>query len=78
MKCNRFRSLEATAVPLADPGLVILITNSNVRHTLTGSEYPTRRKQCEDAAAILGKKSLREATLKDLEGKKNKDFNQTP
>ncbi len=70
MKCNLFRSLEATAVPLADPGLVILITNSNVRHSLTGSEYPTRRKQCEEAAAILGKKSLREATLQDLEGKK--------
>lgn len=61
--------MEATAVPLADPGLVILITNSNVRHSLTGSEYPTRRKQCEEAAAILGKKSLREATLQDLEGK---------
>ncbi len=77
MKCNLFRSLEATAVPLADPGLVILITNSNVRHSLTGSEYPTRRKQCEEAAAILGKKSLREATLQDLEGKK-KDFEMTP
>uniref|UniRef100_A0A672M6V8 Galactokinase 1 n=1 Tax=Sinocyclocheilus grahami TaxID=75366 RepID=A0A672M6V8_SINGR len=65
-------SLEATAVPLADPGLVILITNSNVRHSLTGSEYPTRRKQCEEAAAILGKKSLREATLQDLEAAKDR------
>lgn len=63
------RSLEATAVPLADPGLVILITNSNVKHALTGSEYPSRRKQCEEAAAIMGKSSLRHATLQDLEGK---------
>uniref|UniRef100_A0A8C1ZLF6 Galactokinase n=2 Tax=Cyprinus carpio TaxID=7962 RepID=A0A8C1ZLF6_CYPCA len=66
------RSLEATAVPLADPGLVILITNSNVRHSLTGSEYPTRRKQCEEAAALLGKKSLREATVQDLEAAKDR------
>ncbi|XP_056626573.1 galactokinase [Triplophysa dalaica] len=66
------RSLEATAVPLTDPGLVILITNSNVRHSLTGSEYPTRRKQCEEAAAILGKSSLRDATLPDLEAAKDR------
>ncbi|XP_030630161.1 galactokinase [Chanos chanos] len=64
------RSLEATAVPLSDPGLVVLITNSNVRHALTGSEYPTRRRQCEEAAAVLGKSSLREATLQDLEAAK--------
>lgn len=63
------RSLEATAVPLADPGLVILITNSNVKHALTGSEYPSRRRQCEEAAAIMGKSSLRDATRQDLEGK---------
>lgn len=61
------RSLEAKPVPLSDSNLVILITNSNVKHSLTGSEYPTRRKQCEQAAAILGKKSLREATMKELE-----------
>ncbi|KAI1896683.1 hypothetical protein AGOR_G00097280 [Albula goreensis] len=66
------RSLEATLVPLADPSLVILITNSNVRHSLTGSEYPSRRRQCEEAAAILGKTSLREASLKDLEDTKGR------
>nr|XP_033467952.1 galactokinase-like [Epinephelus lanceolatus] len=66
------RSLEATPVPLSDPGLVILITNSNVKHSLTGSEYPTRRRQCEEAASILGKDSLRDATMKDLEEAKDK------
>uniref|UniRef100_A0A4W4EGP5 Galactokinase n=1 Tax=Electrophorus electricus TaxID=8005 RepID=A0A4W4EGP5_ELEEL len=66
------RSLDATAVPMADPGVVILITNSNVRHSLTGSEYPSRRKQCEKAAAILGKSSLRDATVQDLEDAKEK------
>jgi len=64
------RSLEATPVPLADPGLVILITNSNVKHSLSGSEYPMRRRRCEEAASILGKDSLRDATMKDLEGVK--------
>lgn len=62
------RSLEARPVPLLDRGLVILITNSNVKHSLTGSEYPTRRRQCEEAATILGKTSLREATMEELEG----------
>lgn len=65
------RSLEATPVPLADPSLVILITNSNVRHSLTGSEYPSRRKQCENAAAVLGKSSLRDATMQDLQSEDN-------
>lgn len=63
-----FRSLETSLVPLSDPNIVVLITNSNVRHTLTGSEYPTRRRQCEEAAQILGKASLREASMTDLEG----------
>ncbi|KAM3859355.1 galactokinase [Diretmus argenteus] len=66
------RSLEAAPVPLADPGLVILITNSNIKHSLTGSEYPTRRRQCEQAASILGKASLRDATMKDLEDARNR------
>ncbi|MFT7804209.1 galactokinase-like [Arapaima gigas] len=65
------RSLESALVPLKDPNLVILIANSNVRHSLTGSEYPTRRKQCEEAASVLGKNSLREATLQDLESAKD-------
>ncbi|KAM3591939.1 uncharacterized protein V6R79_009769 [Siganus canaliculatus] len=66
------RSLEATLVPLTDPDLVVLITNSNVKHCLTGSEYPTRRKQCEEAASILGKDSLRDATISNLEVARDK------
>nr|XP_057917721.1 galactokinase [Doryrhamphus excisus] len=66
------RSLEAIPVPLADPQVVILITNSNVKHSLASSEYTVRRRQCEDAAAILGKSSLRDATMKDLEGSRAK------
>ncbi|NXN91914.1 GALK1 Galactokinase, partial [Rhinopomastus cyanomelas] len=61
------RSLETILVPLTDASLTILITNSNVRHMLTGSEYPTRRRQCEEAAVALGKASLRDATMAELE-----------
>ncbi|XP_018417039.1 PREDICTED: galactokinase [Nanorana parkeri] len=64
------RSLKATAFPLTDPKLSVLITNSNVRHELTGSEYPTRRKQCEEAARALNKESLRDASMEELEAKK--------
>lgn len=36
------RSLEVQNVKLDDPNVAVLITNSNVKHELTGSEYPTR------------------------------------
>uniref|UniRef100_A0A8B9T5Y0 Galactokinase 1 n=1 Tax=Anas platyrhynchos TaxID=8839 RepID=A0A8B9T5Y0_ANAPL len=61
------RSLETVPVPLSDASLAVLITNSNVRHALTGSEYPTRRRQCQEAAAALGKATLRDATMAELE-----------
>lgn len=61
------RSLESALVPLDDPSVTFVITNSNVRHNLSGTEYPLRRQQCHAAAAIMGKKSLRDATLQDLE-----------
>ncbi|XP_059142189.1 galactokinase-like isoform X2 [Physella acuta] len=64
------RSQQGRLVPMTDPEVVVLVTNSNVKHELTGSEYPTRRKQCETAAKVLGVSSLREATELDLEDKK--------
>ncbi|QNN24982.1 galactokinase [Planctomycetales bacterium ZRK34] len=59
-------SNEAKQVPLDDPDIAVLIANTNVKHELTGSEYPTRRKQCETAAAAMGKSLLRKATMQDL------------
>lgn len=56
-------------MPLNDPKVIILIINSNVKHELSGSEYPLRRQQCEMAAKILGKQILRDATISELEGK---------
>lgn len=66
------QSMESTSVPLSDPNVVVLIANTNVRHQLTGSEYPTRRKQCYEAAGILGKKSLRTASMAELKAQKDK------
>ncbi|XP_069785432.1 galactokinase-like [Narcine bancroftii] len=62
------RSLEVIPVPISDPSLVILISNSNVRHSLGSSEYPTRRTQCLEAAKALGKDSLRDVTMAELKG----------
>ena len=63
--------MEPTLVPLNDPDLVILICDSNVHHELGASEYPVRRAHCEQGAKILGKQSLRDATMEELIGKKN-------
>jgi galactokinase len=70
------RSRKPELVPMSDPSVTVLIINTNVRHQLTGSEYPARRKQCETAAKILGVPSLRDATddlLKRAKGRMDKD-----
>lgn len=64
------RSQEGKLVPMSDPSVVVLVTNSNVKHELTGSEYPTRRRQCEEAAKLFGVPSLRDASEANLEAKK--------
>jgi galactokinase len=61
------RSRRTELVPLKDPTVAVLIVNTNVKHQLTGSEYPTRRKQCEEAARILEVPSLRGANPRALE-----------
>jgi galactokinase len=61
------RSETAELVPLDDPSVAVLVINSNVKHELTGSEYPERRAQCEEAARLLGVPTLREASMEQLE-----------
>jgi galactokinase len=61
------RSRQTELVPMNDPSVSILIINTNVKHELSGSEYPTRRRQCEEAAGILRVTSLRDATAEALE-----------
>ncbi len=66
------RSRRTELVPFTDRTMAILITNTNVKHELTGSEYPTRRRQCEAAALALGVPSLRDATGELLERSRGK------
>lgn len=56
------------------PKPVFVICNSNVTHSIGGGEYPKRVAQCKIATEILSKlrgddriKSLRDATLEDVE-----------
>lgn len=61
------RNRETQLVPMSDPAVSLLVANTNVRHELTGGEYAERRRQCESAAAVLGVKALRDATLPQLQ-----------
>lgn len=56
---------------------VIVVTNSNVKHELSGSEYPDRVRQCKEATAAIAAifpevHALRDATLKKLEETKKR------
>ena len=66
------RSLEYEYVPLDLKGIKILLLNTNVKHSLSSSEYNTRRQQCEQGVAWVkethpGVKSLRDVTMEMLD-----------
>ena len=71
------RSKQPKMIPMEDPKVSVLIVNSNVKHQLTGSEYPERRRQCEKAAKLLNVPMLRDATLPQLESARLR-FEQEP
>lgn len=60
--------METVQIPFVAKDLAILICNSNVRHELSDSEYPTRRKQCTKAKELMGLNSYRDATESHLSG----------
>ena len=66
------RSLTAEAVPLASEGSAeVLVIDTRAPHRLVDGEYAARRRQCEEAARVLGVASLRElgevdAAVEDL------------
>lgn len=66
-----FRSMASDLIPMKDPDVIVLIINSNVQHSLASGEYGTRRRQCQQAAELLSVKSLRFASLDQLEGMYN-------
>lgn len=66
------RTETAELIPLEDPDVAVLVINSNVKHELTGSEYPERRAQCEQSAKLLGAATLRDVTSQQLEANRAK------
>lgn len=64
------RSYQIEQIPfdLAGQGLAILVINSNAPHQHVDGEYGARRKSCEEAAAALGVKALRDVAAADLDG----------
>lgn len=64
------KDLSYKHIPMVDPQVSVLVIDSAVKHSLADGGYAARRKNCEEACAILGVPSLREATLAMLEEKK--------
>ena len=65
-------SLDYEYVPLELNGYKILLLNTNVKHSLSSSEYNTRRQQCEQGIEWIRKHnsqvhSLRDATVQMLD-----------
>jgi len=58
------RSGQASDVPLdlEAAGLVLLVIDTRVQHALADGRYASRRRACEDAARLLGVRSLRDVT----------------
>lgn len=64
------RSLETSAVSMPK-NMTVVIINSNKQRGLVDSEYNTRRKQCEEAARILGVKALRDISYDEFRKKEH-------
>ena len=56
------RTLGTKAVSMPK-GVAVVIINSNFKRTLVGSEYNTRRQQCETGARFFTQKALRDVEL---------------
>ncbi|MBS1792744.1 MAG: galactokinase [Acidobacteria bacterium] len=59
------RSLDWKPIPLRNAEFIIC--NTRTKHDLADGEYNQRRADCEEAARILGRKSLRDVCLAELE-----------
>ncbi len=59
------RYLGTKAVPMPE-GVAVVIINSNFKRTLVGSEYNTRREQCETGARFFTQKALRDVKIEQF------------
>tara|TARA_R110002111_G_scaffold72666_1_gene116278 strand:- start:33 stop:860 length:828 start_codon:yes stop_codon:yes gene_type:complete len=64
------QSQQIRHVPFDSNGVSVLITNSNVKHELSGGEYAQRRAQCDSALKKLAAVSWRDVTPSMLDSKK--------
>jgi len=60
------RTLAFDRVPLP-PGVDLVVINSGVSHRVAGGDYATRRRECEEAAHMLGAPQLRDVPAASLE-----------
>ncbi len=60
------RDRSTKQVPLDDPNLRVVISNSNVKHELVAGEYTARRHQCESAVAYIKRRSPEINSLRDV------------
>ncbi|MCW2548889.1 MAG: galactokinase [Mycobacterium sp.] len=60
------RSGKVTPLPAELDGLELLVIDTSVRHTNAGAGYSDRRRECAEAAELLGVASLREAGLEKV------------
>jgi galactokinase len=58
---------ETKLIPFCNPDLVLLVCNTNVKHSLADGEYAKRRSKCFEAAEKLGVKSLRDTGVEMVE-----------
>jgi galactokinase len=67
------RDERAEPVPMPPPARAVLVVmNTGVHHELAGGEYAKRRDTCAGAAANLGVRELRDATMELIESAKGR------
>ena len=60
------RSLEFEYLPLDLGDYTLLLCDTNVKHSLSSSEYNTRRSECQQGVAIISKKFPEVKSLRDV------------
>jgi len=60
------QSLEYEYVPLKLEGYKIVLLNTNVKHSLSSSEYNTRRQQCEEGVTLVKAHHPNVSSLRDV------------
>jgi galactokinase len=60
------RSLDYKYAPFKMEGIKIVLLNTNVKHSLSSSEYNVRRQQCEEGVLLVRKKYPNVLNLRDV------------